>query len=211
MEESQITATLMKMQLACTWLVLVLPCVSGQEPGKPTSHEELFLGLKQPFAKRAAAPAPGGAPKTTAEALYGNEVFLHLRNDFPKEITDYLAPCFSKDLLAHFDQSRAEVDRWMEGKKNAGLKLPMSEGAIFVGCYDGVSTFRLGETTVEKDRALQKVHLTYIEDKTTIEWVDTAVLIRIGEKWLLDDVVFGDGNSTLRKRTRIDTGNSGRP
>ena len=182
---------------------------SAEEQNVSRSYEELFMGLPLPFAERAPSPNPGTIPADTVKALYSNEVFFHLRNSFPKPVTDYLSPCLSKDLKEHFDNSRAEIDLWFERHKNEKqqLKLPMSEGAIFVSCYDGATEFRLGTTTVKNDRARVKVHLTYKEGEYSFEWVDIALLVKVDGKWLLEDIQFDPARSpgaTLRKRTKID-------
>jgi hypothetical protein len=186
---------------------LLAGAARAQERGAGKSYAELFMGLHEPFAERRPAPKPGATPTDTVKALYANGVFFHLRNSFPKPFTDYLAPCFSKSLLSHFETSRAEIERWFELHQGQLLKLPMSEGAIFVGNYEGATRYRVGEAIVEKDMARVTVHLTYIEGGTQFEWYDTALLIRSDDMWLLDNILFDPargGDSNLRKRTKIE-------
>lgn len=191
-------------RILATLLLIVATALSQQERGY--SLEEIFMGLPRPFANRPTAPLPGNTPAATAQALYENEVFFHLRNSFEKPVTDYLAPCFSKSLLAHFDRSRAEIEQWFEQYKDDDVKLPLSEGSIFTGTYEGATKFKIGETKHEKHRAQVTIHLTYTEPGSIYEWTDIAVFILSGDKWLLDDILFDptpNQDHTLRNRTTI--------
>ena len=195
-----------KVTIVCILSGLV-SCLLAEDRGKGKSYEELFMGLHRPFSESKSQPKPGSAPADTARALYGNEVFFNLRNSFRKPITDYLALCFSKALLQHFDSSRAKIDRWFEHNQKTNMKLPLNEGSIFVGGYEGASRFRIGESVVAKDTAKVTIHLTYTEGGKDYEWTDTAIFVQSNGVWLLDDIVFNPSvrvDYTLRKRTTID-------
>ena len=165
------------------------------------------MGLQRPFGSNAPSPQPSATPEETVKALYSNDVFFHLRNSFPKEITDYLSPCFTKSLLAHFDSSRTRIEKWLQDNKETDQKLPLGEGPVFIGNYEGAEGFRIGAAVAKGDSAEVVVHMTYTEASTKVEWTDVAILERVSGNWLLSDIKFhaGDGaESTLRDRTLID-------
>lgn len=122
----------------------------GYAEGRDPNNEILFLGIPRSFADGGPAPQPGTTAQATAEALYGNAMFFHLRNAFPEFVTNNLGACFTKSLLTHFDKSRADIDHWKELHKDDQLKLPMNEGAVFISVYEGASQFRVGETNLVK-------------------------------------------------------------
>jgi hypothetical protein len=190
----------------CILLLTTFPSLA-EDRGNGNSYEELFMGLHRPLDKMPPQPKPATTPAETANALYGNEVFFNLRNSFPKQMTDYLAPCFSKDLLQHFDSSRDAIEKWSNRNKDTLMKLPMNEGAIFVGNYEGAASFRIGETLISHDTAKVFIHLAYTEAGTKVEWTDIAIFIRSSNVWLLNDIVFdrsNNSNITLRKRTTLE-------
>ena len=173
------------------------------------SYEELFMGFRRPFSQREPQPRPAATPAGSAKALYKNEIFFHLRNSFEKPITDYLSPCLTKSLLSHFEANQKAMKLWREcHKRHEGkqVKMPMAEGAVFVGCDDGATSFRIGETVMDGDKARVAIHLVYSSWGTRIKWTDIAVFNRSADRWLLDDIIFNPTkrhDSTLRKRTTL--------
>lgn len=142
------------------------------------------------------------------------QIFLHHRGDFDKEVTDHLGACVTPGLLMHFDQQRANLAHWVATNKDPLAKLPVSEGSVFVDCYEGVSRHRLGKATLDSTgkRAWVVVHLEYDEDGKTYPWTDTAIFVKSGNVWLLDDIAFKTGGkpgfdlstlATLRKSTEV--------
>lgn len=170
------------------------------------------MGLQRPFGDRAKSPVPSTNPEGTVSALYADEVFFNLRNSFPKPTTDHLAPCFSQSLLTHFDKSRAAIDAWMSKHRGQMLKLPLNEGSIFLSCYEGGTKFKVGPAVIKGERAEVPVQMVYQEPNAKpVEWTDVAVLVRVGEQWLLDDIFFEPAerpNYTLRKRVMPDDGHA---
>lgn len=190
------------------------PLFAQDEPVQPqgNSYEELFMGLQRPFGERTKSPAPSANPEGTVAALYADEIFFNLRNSFPKPTTDHLAPCFSQSLLVHFDKSRTAIDAWMSKHRGQMLKLPLGEGSIFLSCYEGGTKFKVGSAVIKGERAEVPVQLVYQEPNAKpYEWTDVAVLVRVGERWLLDDILFAPAerqNYTLRQRVMPEAGHA---
>lgn len=167
------------------------------------------MGLKKPFAERVTAPAPGKSPEETVRALYRDEIFFNLRNSFPKPVTDHLAKCFTPSLLEHFETNRAKIDRWCEKYRNVKvpMKIPMGEGSIFLSCYEGGTSYRVGRAVIKGSTAKVPVFLTYSERRQKdYHWTDEPILRRVGDVWLLDDIrhdIDEPGDFTLRKRTSL--------
>jgi hypothetical protein len=189
------------------WSLALISVVTGYAESRDPNPEILFLGISRSSADEGLAPKPGATAQATAEALYGNAIFFHLRNAFPEFVTNNLGACFTKSLLNHFDKSRAAIDHWKELHKDDQLKLPMNEGAIFISVYEGASQFRVGETNLVKDRARVNIHLSYTEGNDVYEWIDIAIFVQVDGKWLLDEIEFDPANRdgwTLRKRTWLE-------
>jgi hypothetical protein len=170
------------------------------------SYEELFMGFRRPFSQREPQPMPATTPAGSAKALYKNEIFFHLRNSFEKPITDYLSPCLTTSLMSHFEANQKAMNLWRECYQGSKLKMPMAEGPVFVGCYDGATSFRIGETVMDGDKARVAIHLVYSRWGTRIKWTDFALFKRSADRWLLDDIIFNPSkrhDSTLRKRTTL--------
>lgn len=202
----------------------VEPVALAGQPPRPSEETEPLVGpVLEEHARRwkakSAAPKPGTSPLATVKALYACADFFEERGAFDKPLTDHLAACFSPDLRAHFDRQRANLALWVANNKDTEPppKLPMSEGSVFTGGYEGAQRYRTGLITVDhgqgRERARLLVQLEHDEDGQVYRWQDTVVLVKVGQVWLLDDVWFRtegrpdavpkDGLFTLRMKTEV--------
>lgn len=197
-------ACLYLISAGCAGLVWAGP---EKETEERTSYEQLFHGAQRPYAEAGPLPQAGSTPEQTVRALYGNEIFFHQRNAIPKQVTEHLQGCFTPSLLAHFNECRTKIETWLADPANEGMKLPMNEGSIFLSCYEGGTSFKVGEAVITGDEARVPVVLTYEEAGKTYPWVDMPMLKRVGSRWLLDDIRFQpleDIRWTLRGRVSIE-------
>lgn len=151
-------------------------------------------------------PEAKESPEETVRELYADESFFRVRNAFPTAMLQRVRSCFTPELVRHFEGHNKNVARWIEEHKDETLKLPMSEGPIFVSNYEGADTFSVGRAQVEGTRAEVPVSLSYTEGADTVRWVDVAMLRRVDGVWLLDDIRFDPerlGDYTLRKRVAL--------
>jgi hypothetical protein len=150
---------------------------------------------------------PGATPEGTVGELYADETFFHARNAFPSSMMQRFSRCFTPELVRHFEAHNENVERWIEDHGNAGLKLPMSEGPIFLSNYEGADTFSVGRATVDGTKAEVPVSFSYTEGADTVRWVDIVLLRLVDGVWLMDDIRFDPerwDDYTLRKRMTLD-------
>ena len=148
-------------------------------------------------------PQPKEVPEGTVGELYADEVFFGIRNSVSADILPRFASCFTPELVSHFESHNEDVSKWMKEHAGEALKLPGTEGPIFVGNYEGASTFSVGKGEVNGTYAEVPVSLSYSEGEDTIRWVDIVKLRLIDGVWLLDDIQFDSDRrdfDTLRKR-----------
>lgn len=155
------------------------------------------------FLNRGPAPVPGATPAETVGALYSNQVFFEFREATPPMVTDYLAACLTPGLKEALDAQYAEIGRRQEQNPDAGAKPPIIEGGIFIGNYEGATRYKVGKSQAEGDRAKVTVDLELDREGEKISSTATPLLVKSGERWLLDDIDFG-GGETLRKSISFD-------
>lgn len=148
------------------------------------------------------APSPGMTPEATAQALYGTKSFLHLRGRFDREVVDHFQACFTSSLKAHLYLHSDALEAWISKHQDEDLKLPLTEGSIFISCYEGCTTYKVGRAVVKGPVARVPVVMKHFEQGVPYAWVDMAIFHREGNLWRLDEIVFraGERESTLRDR-----------
>jgi hypothetical protein len=185
---------------AATVLASVLLCCAA-----PVATEQAAVGATQDQAGRTLQPQE--TPEATVRELYADPAFFDLRNTVPPSTLQRFSGCFTPDLVRHFESYDADVDRWLEEHRNETLKLPVSEGPIFLSNYEGADTFSVGRASIDGSHADVPVSLSYTEGADTVRWVDIAKLRRVGGVWLLDDILFDPqrwDDYTLRDRTALE-------
>ncbi len=152
------------------------------------------------------APKLQASPEGTVMELYADEIFFHIRNSFPPPMVQRFSRYFTPELISHFESHNADVDRWMEEHKNESLKLPMSEGPIFISNFEGANTFVVGQAKVDASHAEVPVTFSYTEGAESFGWIDIVILRLVDCVWLMDDIRFDPerwDNYTVRKRVAL--------
>lgn len=155
---------------------------------------------------KAEAPQPQPAPEGTVQALYDDAAFLDLRNALPPPLLQRFSPCFTPDLVRHFEAHHEDVDRWL-AQHDATMKLPMAAGPIFFSNYEGADSFDVGRATIDGGQAQVPVSFTYTQGADTVRWVDIVILRQIDDVWLMDDIRFDPNrwdHYTLRERVALE-------
>ena len=182
---------------AMTIMVLASNCTRLSEPKN-------FRGQNDRYAERRLLPSR--TPEETVKTLYGDATFFNLRNEIPRLVIDRLSPCLTPELKAHLEHHNEKVAAWMTRNKNAGLKLPVSEGPIFLSNYEGADDYQVGKARIDGTLAEVPVSLSITDAMGAFSWVDVAVLRQVKNVWRLDNIKFQPGsgdNYTLRDRIAL--------
>ena len=154
---------------------------------------------------RVATPA---APSEleTAQSIFDQITALHLRglpNDAQMRV---LAPLLTTDLRQGLEAARtwqrSEIERMQ--REGSDDKPPFIEGDLFSSLFEGAQTARAVAARRDQDRVVVTLDRSYGQGADQVRWQDNAVLKRVGEVWLLDDIeyagswAFQAGTSTLR-------------
>jgi hypothetical protein len=191
--------------LAIVSLCCAAPVSAEQAP--PTSVEQVSVEAERSPEQESRAPQPQMTPEGTVSELYADDTFFHIRNSFPSAMVQRFSRCFTPELVRHFEAHNENVDRWLEEHKDKTLKLPMSEGPIFLSNYEGADTFTVGRAEVDATQAQVPVTFSYTYGDDTFRWVDVVMLRLVDGLWLLNDIRFDPerwDDYTLRKRVALD-------
>lgn len=103
-----------------------------------------------------------------------------------------LRPFLSGSLYSAIKYERERMKIWTA--KNPGEKPPVSEDLFVCNHDEPPAKVRIGEITVNGQTALAIVHFNYSEKGKIYETCYTkSSFIRVGGKWLLDNVIFEEG------------------
>ncbi len=142
-------------------------------------------------------------PEDTVSSLYNDPNFFKLRNTIPTETLTRLSAYFSDELIKHLKEHNKAVKKWMKQNGKSNLKLPVSEGPIFLSNYEGADTFHVEKAQIDDHYAKVPVSLSINDFMGEFKWQDIAILKQVDNKWLLDNIIFqpnrGD-NYNLRDR-----------
>lgn len=97
-----------------------------------------------------------------------------------------LESLLSRELVQAIGKARQEQQKFI--REHPEEKPPWIEGNLFASCYEGVSSFALGEPVVSRDKASVPVYLTYREGGQEERWLDVVVLEQTGNQWLVRDI-----------------------
>jgi hypothetical protein len=138
-----------------------------------------------------AAQAAGGSPSAATKAFYDTYLKVKPRGIPDEKTRAMFAPLISPALEKLLADANAAEELHTERTKNQ--EPPLVEGDAFSSLFEGATAYKVGSCRKKPDSAVCDVHLTYAEskdDKPT-KWVDQAALVKSGDGWVLDDIVFG--------------------
>jgi hypothetical protein len=194
------------------WAILAtvsLGCAApvSAEQASAMSGDLVAVGAEETPNPASEAPQPETTPEGTVRELYADDTFFQIRNALPPSMIQRFSRCFTPDLVRYFESHNEDVERWLEEHKDQTLKLPMSEGPIFLSNYEGADTFSVGQAKIEGTSAEVPVTFLYTYGNETFRWDDIAMLRLVDGLWLLDDIRFDPerwDDYTLRKRMALD-------
>lgn len=99
-------------------------------------------------------------------------------------IKDYLSPT----LLAALQAAGAKQARCL--KAHPDDKPPWVEGDLFTSNFEGFTAFTPAAPTATGPKATVPVDFEYTENGKTFKWRDQVVVVRVGARWLVDDVRY---------------------
>lgn len=120
--------------------------------------------------KESEAPAATEVAKTFYSAL-----LKHQPRGLPtEEQMKVFSPLFCKELNTGIAKARDERQKFM--REHPGDKPPWIEGNLFASLYEGVSSFSLGEPSVDGHKTSIPVYLRYDNGEEHARWIDVIVL-----------------------------------
>ena len=139
---------------------LAAACGGGSADGPGAAAENLYTTLRQ--------AGVTGAP--TSEQLARLEPY----------ISDTL-----RALLAAANRMReTDIRRFPDEKPS------FAEGDLFSSLFEGPSSFRVAETEAGRPPHRVRVDFTHAADGTRTNWSDVVVVVREGERWVVDNVEY---------------------
>ncbi len=144
------------------FLMAFLPTlVKGKEPDSPSASQ-----VAETFYKALLKHDPRGLP--TEEQM---KVF---------------APLFCRKINDGIAKAREEQQKFM--REHPGDKPPWVEGCLFATLFEGVTSFTLGEPSVDGDKASIPVYLRYDSGEEHARWIDVITLERTNKQWHIWDI-----------------------
>ncbi len=136
--------------------------------------------------------ACGRQPATATEAVTQfytvlDAVGVHRVPDAPqlKALAPYLG-----DSLAHV-LDRARVLRDSAEKSAPGEKPPFADGDIFSSLFEGRTASVVKDSVARGDTTLVVVQFTNDTQKPALDWKDTVVVVKQGERFRIADIRYG--------------------
>lgn len=133
----------------------------------------LFLVASLPALTRGQESDPAAASlaaKTFYEAL-----LKHQPRGLPtEEQMKVFSPLFCNEINEGIAKARDEQQKFM--REHPGDKPPWIEGNLFASLYEGVSSFSLGEPSVDGHKTSIPVYLRYDNGEEHARWIDVIVL-----------------------------------
>lgn len=143
----------------------------------------------------------------TAQGIFDQITTLHVDGLPSDEQMRVLAPLLTAELRqaleAARDWQRGEIERMQ--RAGSEDKPPFIEGDLFSSLFEGAQSARAVSAQPDQDRVVVTLDRSYGHGADRVQWQDRAVLKRVGDAYLLDDIEYGGdwtfqaGTSTLRR------------
>lgn len=179
-------SNVLRCALAATLVLLLAACAARIEP-------------------RAQPPAAPTAMET-AQSIFDQITALHIDGLPSDEQMRVLSPLLTPELRQALDAARtwqrSEIDRMQ--RAGSEDKPPFIEGDLFSSLFEGAQSARAVSAQPDQDRVVVSLDRSYGQGADQVQWQDRAVLKRVGDRYLLDDIEYGGswafqaGSSTLR-------------
>ncbi len=141
--------------------------------------------------KRTSTITPSITPQETVHTLYSDSLFFNLRTLITSKALIHLSSCLTPELHRHLESYRDSIENWSKRHSNSGLKSPAKEGPLFLSNYEGADLFHIEE--IHSSDIIAKVSVSLSSTTHPMgpsQWTDIALLKRVGNVWLLHDIIF---------------------
>ncbi|MGJ8635205.1 MAG: hypothetical protein ACSHX7_14925, partial [Luteolibacter sp.] len=148
---------------------------------------------------------------TVVKRFYMDSKALSVRGALDGDRVDRCCESLTPSYNAAIILARKRLKAWRDAPERdteepGSMKPPFTEGAIFTGIYESGDFVKVKSTEEIGDRAYACVVIRLVLTKEQIDWLDFVVLHRIGDTWLIDDIISdieGDQPLSVRGILRI--------
>ncbi len=123
-------------------------------------------------------------------AFYSEYQELHISGLPDKQAIRKLSPYLSAELIASITRARQRQAQCISA--HPGDKGPWVEGDMFSSNFEGFAKFRVGDPKPGNgQRQLMTLNFEYVDGGKSHTWADQVVVVRQGNRWVLDDILYG--------------------
>ncbi len=85
-------------------------------------------------------------------------------------------------------------------RETADQEPPLVEGNLLTSLPQGATTYRIINCTLETDQGICRVELVFsdAQHKSPAKWVDKVILSKDVRGWVIGNIIYAGGNSTMR-------------
>jgi hypothetical protein len=171
--------------------------------------KQIFAAFLCTAALLASGPTRAGANDDGAAAA-ANAFYAAYEKAQPRGIPDakaqvLLGPLLSASLNGALDRARKAGAAFQA--KTRGMAPPLLQGDIFTSLFEGATAYTIGACTSDGLKLTRcKVNLTYSDPQNPpTHWTDIVALVREGDAWKIDDIVYGGNWDFASKGTLSQT------
>ena len=100
-----------------------------------------------------------------------------------------LAPFLSDTLRSLLAAARKLSDA--EAAKAPDEKPPFVEGDLFSSLFEGPTSIEVSADSARGDQRVASIRMTSTGANPAVTWVDRAVLVKQGDRYVIDDIEYG--------------------
>ncbi len=128
------------------------------------------------------------SPSGVVDSFYRKYIEYQIHGLPTEKQVKSLTPLFSRDIMRMIAADRAQQNKFI--REHPDEKPPWVEGDLFSSLFEGATSYSLGKSRVQKTKAEVDVHLVYKYKTDATEWMDTVVLTKVNERWVISDILF---------------------
>jgi Protein of unknown function (DUF3828) len=136
----------------------------------------------------AAAQVPDIRALAVTQNFYDKYLELKIRGLPDKDHAQDISRYFSAEVNALIARDLRKQEVFI--KKHPDEKPPWAEGDLFSILFEGATAFKIGKMRVVGGTRQVDVHLRFQDGTNKSKWTDTAVLKRVGRKWVITNILY---------------------